>query len=33
LLTQQRDQLVTMLNSLSTLSGVAVDTVNKARPT
>jgi len=30
-LNQQRDQLVTMLRSLTTLSGVAVDTVNKSK--
>jgi phospholipid/cholesterol/gamma-HCH transport system substrate-binding protein len=30
-LDQQRDQLVTMLNSLDTLSGVAVNTINASR--
>ncbi|HEX3783956.1 MAG TPA: MCE family protein [Pseudonocardiaceae bacterium] len=31
ILDQQRDQLVTMLNSLNTLSGVAVDTIRKSK--
>jgi phospholipid/cholesterol/gamma-HCH transport system substrate-binding protein len=30
-LANQRDQLVTLLNSLNTLSGVAVDTINKSK--